>query len=64
MLSQVCHTVWTANFSKGMKRLKPKDFMPDYEKTFETQEDRARKAVEDIRAFARGNKLIKVKKEA
>ena len=38
--------------------------MPNYDKTFETQEDRARAAVEGLRVFARGNKLIKVKKEA
>jgi len=64
MLAQISHTVWNANWTKGRKQLKLKDFMPNYDKTFETQEDRARAAVEGLRVFARGNKLIKVKKEA
>ncbi len=63
MLSQVCHTTWVANFKKGMKRLKPKDFMPDYKATMLTQEDKAREAVNKLRLIGRGSKYITVKEE-
>ena len=63
-MGQVSHTVWSANWQRGRKRLKLKDFMPDYRKAYATQEDSARDAVSALRKFAKGNKFIKVKKEA
>jgi len=64
LLGQVSHTVWSANWSRGKKRLKLKDFMPDYRKAYMTQEDKAREAVKAIRKFAKGNKYINIKEEA